>query len=109
MRDVGDVVKCRMTFAYACDTTVGGQVHLKGAFGDPVVVTVAVKSPVAARVVYTYGASGSPVVRSRVGDYSLSLKLTAPGRWTFQWTGTGTGGIELVESATLDVEAPPCM
>ncbi len=107
--DVGDVMKVRMQFAYACETAVGGAVHLKGSLGDPVVVTVAVKSPAAARVIYTYGAPGSPIVRARAGDYSVSQKFTAPGEWKFIWTGSGSGGIELVEMATITVEPLPCM
>ncbi len=108
MYEPGDVVRVRIKFAYACDTTVNGVLHLKGSLGDPVTVAVAVKAPGGAWVTYTYGASGSPVVRVKAGEYYLLQKFTAAGKWRFVWTGSGAGELEATKSGELVVDSSTC-
>lgn len=98
--DVGDTVN----FRFRCMTVAGVP-------ADPAVVTVEIKAPTAAKVTYIYGASGSPIVKNVVGDYSVAVKFTEADAviagvsvpWQVIWTGSGAGSIECEEPAYAHV------
>ena len=61
------------------------------ALDNPTAVTVEVKAPSADAVTYTYGASGSPLLRRSTGVYYVPITYTEPGTWGFIWHAAGVG------------------
>lgn len=76
-----------------------------GAVDDPVVVTLEVKAPTATKVTYTYGASGSPILRRSAGIYYIHTTYTEKGDWGWIWHGVGAGHAEGTQQYGRSVSA----
>ena len=73
---------------------VGEQPRLKATFKigstptDPTTISLIIKAPSGAETTYTY--SGGQVIKDSTGVYHYDLPLTAAGKWSYRWIGTGT-------------------
>lgn len=63
-----------------------------GVVTDPTALTLKVKVPAGTVTTYTYGVDVI-VVKDSVGNYHADIPITAAGRWSYAWEGTGAATV----------------
>ena len=71
-----------------------------GSAADPSAVTFKYTKPSGTVTTLVYLTDGA-LVKDSTGNYHVDLSLTEPGRWFYQWKGTGT--VEEVEEGEFEV------
>lgn len=74
--DIGDAVRCSITFA------------VSGTATDPTTVTARVKTPTGTINSYVYGVD-SALVKDGIGTYHLDVYPNVAGTWAYRFEGTG--------------------
>ncbi len=74
--DVGDEARVSVDFT-----------DIAGSAADPTTVTLKVKKPSGAMVIYTY--ADDEVTKSSTGNYYKDIPLDESGIWLYRWEGTG--------------------
>jgi hypothetical protein len=65
---------------------------------DPTTVVATTLDPAGTETSYTYG-TDTEVTKQSVGDYTLRITATMPGRWRYRWLTTGTGTVVALEGS----------
>lgn len=91
--DIGDLVELKGTFRRTLDNAVT----------DPTMVVLKVKKSDATLITYIYGMDAA-LVKDSQGVYHCDIEPDVPGRWTFQWKGTGA--VKTMEESHFQVRTP---
>lgn len=67
-----------------------------GADTDPTTVTCTALKPDGGETTYTYG-TDAELTKSSIGNYTLTITASQPGRWGYRWLTTGSGTTTALE------------
>ena len=87
--EFGNELDVSVMFRVAKDITIGGVQYLKGAAVDPTIVQAEVLPPTGPKRTFVFGASGSPIVKTATGGYSMPLLFDQSDDWKVIWSGSG--------------------